>query len=236
MKKTSQTKIFSLVELLVVFAVILVLVSLLSSSLHKVTSHARQIDCFSNLRSMGFTISVYLSENDDVFMDHRRGQYHNWHDHLLKLGLSEDDFKCQERGDMWDSRVNPGTPLPVITKTVPGTILSAQHLMPYGYNGFWLGYAPYGSPTSGPMGRNFTKLQDIKLPHKMITISDSNLSIRDTWASSIWYNNKFNNEGVSAVHTENTSILFVDGHASAEIAKEVNQNPDWDPYWKPHHQ
>lgn len=237
MKKSHGIKnLFSLIELLVVFAVVLVLISLLSPSLKKMTYHARQLDCFNNLRSMGFAIGVYLSENDDVFMDHRRGQYHNWHDHLLKLGLSEDDFKCQERGEEWISRVNPNNSYPVITKTVPGTRLSALHLMPYGYNGFWLGFSPYGTPNSGPMGRNFTKLNDVRLPHKMIAISDSNISAGDTWASSIWYTQKFSNEGVSAIHSENSSILFVDGHASAEIAKEVNQNPDWDPYWKPQHQ
>ena len=230
-----KLRTFSLVELLVIFAIFGVLASLLSSGLKSISSKGRQAVCFNNLHNMGYAISVYLSENEETFMDHRRGDYHNWHDHLLKLGMQEISFKCPERGNEWESRKTLGKTLPVITKTVPKTILSAQHLMPYGYNGYWLGYSPHGNPLSGPLGRNFTKLSDIKYPHQMIAISDSQISSSDTWASSIWYTNKFNNEGVSAVHQENTSILYVDGHTSSEIAMEVNQNPEWDRYWKPYH-
>lgn len=69
----------------------------------------------------------------------------------------------------------------------------------------------------------------------MLAVSDSNISTRDFWASSIWYGNKFSNEGVAAVHQNNSSLLFVDGHVQSEDATEVNQNEDWDPFWRPYH-
>jgi len=235
LRENMKIKKFSLIELLIVFSVLLILASLLSSTLKDLSSRARQVECFGNLRNMGHTMSLYLSDNMDTFMDHRRGDHHNWHDHLLALGLSEDNFLCSERGSEWESRRNPGTYIPVVTKTTPKTYYSSIHLMPYGYNGYWLGFSQHGSRTSGPIGRNYTLLTDIVNPSKMIAISDSSISIRDTWASSIWYTQKNTNEGVAAVHQNNTSILYVDGHASSEDATTVNQSVEWDPYWRPRH-
>lgn len=141
---------FSLLELLVVMAVVMILVTWLSSSLNKMTERSRQVHCFGNLRAMGQTVGVYVENNDEVFMNHRRGNHFNWHDHLMDLGMKEESFRCQQRGSYWESRRFPGEQLEVVLETRPRTLESAHHRMPYGYNAFWLGYAPYGTVTRGP--------------------------------------------------------------------------------------
>ena len=62
---------FSLVELLIVLAVIAILASLLLPALSRAKDNARRIACVSNLRQMGMAFSVYRDENDGRFPDRR---------------------------------------------------------------------------------------------------------------------------------------------------------------------
>lgn len=54
---------FSLIELLVVLAVIALLASLLMPSLNAAQSSARKIHCMSNLRELGVALQIYLADN-----------------------------------------------------------------------------------------------------------------------------------------------------------------------------
>jgi prepilin-type processing-associated H-X9-DG protein len=56
---------FTLVELLVVFAIIGFLAALLTPMLHKAKAKARAIVCLNHLRQWGLATSLYITENDD---------------------------------------------------------------------------------------------------------------------------------------------------------------------------
>lgn len=58
---------FTLVELLVVMAIIAILAGLLLPSLAGATERARSTVCLSNLRQVGVSLRLYLDENQDRF-------------------------------------------------------------------------------------------------------------------------------------------------------------------------
>jgi prepilin-type N-terminal cleavage/methylation domain-containing protein len=62
---------FTLIEMLVVIAIIGILATLLLPSLARAKSRSQQISCLSNLRQIGLAFSLYLPENADRFPDRR---------------------------------------------------------------------------------------------------------------------------------------------------------------------
>ncbi len=68
MFKTSFRRVgFTLVELLVVVAIIALLVSILLPSLGKAKEQARIVSCMSNLKGLGLSYTFYAAENNDWY-------------------------------------------------------------------------------------------------------------------------------------------------------------------------
>jgi prepilin-type N-terminal cleavage/methylation domain-containing protein/prepilin-type processing-associated H-X9-DG protein len=65
MEPSNRGHAFSLVELLIVIAVIAVLASLLLPSLSRGKARAVRIQCASNLKEIGLAIEMYLNESED---------------------------------------------------------------------------------------------------------------------------------------------------------------------------
>lgn len=66
-RSINKTEAFTLMELLVVIAVIASLIGILLPSLKRVRANGRQVVCFSNLRQMAMAASTYAVNNDGRF-------------------------------------------------------------------------------------------------------------------------------------------------------------------------
>lgn len=63
----ARRRAFTLVELLVVVAIIAVLASLLLPALASTGGHARSLQCLANLSALGKSFVLYTSDNDELF-------------------------------------------------------------------------------------------------------------------------------------------------------------------------
>ncbi len=87
----SNVKHFTLIELLIVIAIIAILAGMLLPALNKVKQKARSIKCTSNLKNLGLILRMYadLDPNRDYFVNDTNASP-IWSSHLIKLQMLPD--------------------------------------------------------------------------------------------------------------------------------------------------
>ena len=104
---------FTLVELLVVLAIIAILTSILIPALAQAQDSARRVKCSGNLRNFGQSMHIYANENKGRLPAHPAPSNWLWdipratHDVLVKFGMQRDNFYCpsndrQHVGRLWN--------------------------------------------------------------------------------------------------------------------------------------
>ena len=119
MKDAGSKRGFSLVELLVVVAIIVVLLALLFPSLKGARRLADKTACGSNLKQMGVGMTGHMMDNEGRYPAHRSPggvttTTWNWHDKIaVYMGKGYEVFLCPSK-TIWQSTSVPGKTYPVL--------------------------------------------------------------------------------------------------------------------------
>ncbi len=89
---------FTLIELLVVIAVILILAGLILPVAMRSMTHARSVECASNLRQCHQGLMMYVKQFE-VFAAAGDGGWLRWHNHIETLLRTADVFHCPAKND-----------------------------------------------------------------------------------------------------------------------------------------
>lgn len=230
---------FTLVEMLLVVAVIALLISILLPSLNKAKQATHRTLCSTKLHHMALANNHYMMSNRNTFPPHRQPNMdikQNWPELLEPFGNSPDVSHCpaiesvqEDYGVKWKWAYN-------------------YHYIGYGYNGFFLGL--YSHPDYSTGGtyiaqRQWTRMTSVLDPGKLIVVGDSHPKTAngaDYGVSlTLWwpYINSYK-EGVNSKRHGNAGVIaFADGHAEVAIDPDKTIHPPFDgsainiEYWDP---
>jgi len=208
---------FTLLELLIVIAVIAILASLLLPALGRAKESAKQINCAGNLKNIGILILQYAQEFDDRLIPYTTvwsGSSHPWNEFLTRYTeLAK-----------WDN-ANAGIPA---WFHCPGREYPSNCLYT-GIDGktFISRYYCYGMNAGKPNqldgvvdlnSSNFMKLSSIKQPTKYLYVGDSYFTAENC-ERYYFVPNFVNNAMFALYHSAKANGFHIDGHVSA-----VNRN------------
>ena len=193
---------FTLVELLVVIAVIAILAGLLLPSLSRAQAKARATQCVNNLRQWGLAFRQYADDHTDFLP--RRGQGvqplaqidrpEDWFNALPSYFNSQPYQQLFATNQKFKPRSNSIFVCPVATD--PGS----NHFLPYGMN---MNLCPWNLPQQ-------IKFADVVQPAQVVTMADAPGPYASTFPSAKPYS-------VLARHSGRASILFLTGQVNSYI-------------------
>lgn len=185
---------FTLVELLIVIAVISILAAMLLPAINTAREKAQQTKCLSNLKQLGLSIMLFLQDNEDRFPSQ---------------GSTPDPVTIQ-----WDEQLYPYYGNVSLLKCPKDNLLRTGGNSPrsYGYNPYLCNYS--ASSTYGNQSGTGVKLSQVKNPSGTICL----MELRQGLAS--WQNAYYGNDTYSIYnwtdsdwHRAGGNYLFTDGHA-----------------------
>ena len=200
---------FTLIELMIVIAIIGILASILMPALHKARAKAMQSVCLSNQKQIHIAAFSYISENNNFapYDNHLSSAVDNW------------------KNKTWYNRLIPGY-LPEGTKVIDGA--SDVQFCPDGRQDFnkWQSTISMNTLLSGFYYQSWKYPPQIKnvlsaTPEETMILMDAYQAFRGIWPSQMTSDHLINasSEDRIARHLSKANVTFLDGHAKAHTYK-----------------
>lgn len=214
--KSITYKYFTLIELLIVIAIIAILAAMLLPALNKAREKARSITCTGNQKQINAGIMLYQQDNEDYFPPYTAGGRRFWHNHLAAgnyLGGKEKGFKVF----LCPSKIN----------RLANVILNATDLIndanlnyiDYGVNYRHIYSNRYAGGTNGDGGTPWgpqAKVTQIKNSSAKISFADTYYATAaDTGCSTLEWEHVKGQGLLSTRHGGSVNVGWVDGHVSS---------------------
>ncbi|MEI3005078.1 MAG: type II secretion system protein [Victivallales bacterium] len=208
-----KTKIFTLIELLIVIAMIAILAAMLLPALGKAREKARSIQCMGQVRQWTSGFILYANESNDYFPNN------------LTLGSNWENY------NMWYKSVGERINVDILKVTGAKTMLICpsdkkgflyNSGISYGYNAFYnaakyAGYNGAGQSAGYGAGSRITK---VKFPSLTLCYGERGYMDLPRDSGVICYEGTSGNLP-SIRHSGNANAGFPDGHAASLRYKEL---------------
>lgn len=236
-----EKKIFTLVELLIVIAILAILAGILLPALNKARDNARQIKCSNSLKQLSTTMSLYNSQSNDWNVPMQITDAETlWTKNAVFAKLSGVQHNHNYR-EIWDKKF-----LCPSVNYLPGdknwetmANLGGVYGMTY-WGATWCGASPEPANAAWQEKRA-TKITLVKKPSVKLLFTEVTFALSNGKASPLyirpdvhWWINGENDWAAALRHKNNQAInvAFLDGHVATWSATRLmtESTSSWYPY------